>query len=242
MWVFTRGSFLAIAQHREDPSLILVRARRREDILRMFPEARVENHPAGGYPFHASVSRDTVALRVANLIQELDYPDFTAAVPETGRQKAYRAASAKMEAWESATGGGEPEGGLGPLEHVSRPPRPAWGPLRAGVQALVRRLETWEAAPTVPLREEAAWTLEKALLDLGFVPEGIHYLAMKGPLPQAPDIQGLNLDQALRLLGLLQRLGKWVKEEEGFGAYLESGLAPVLIRHIEQQVRQIEGA
>ncbi len=240
MWVFTRGSFLAFAQHRENSSLILVRARRSEDIFRMFPEADVENHVTGGYPFHATISRDTVALRIANHFQELDYPDFTASVPETGRREAYRAASTKMEAWGRNTQGKEPEGGFGPLEHASLPPRLAWGPLRASVKALVAHLEAWEAAPS--RKKEAALTIEKALIDLGFVPQGIHYLQMNDHLPERSEIPGLSLDQALRLLGLLQRLGKWIQEEEGFGAYLDSGLAPALVHHIDRLVREIEGA
>lgn len=243
MWVLTRGSFLAFAEHRDDSTLILIRARRSEDILRMFPEAEIESHPTGGYPFHATISRDTAALRVANHIQELDYPDFTAAVHEPGRREAYRAASTFLESWGSATMGQEPEGGFGPLEHASHPPRPAWGPLRAGVEVLVRHLEAWEAAPALSdRRKEAAWTLEKALLDLGFVPQGIHYLQISTPVPERSEIPGLTLDQSLRLLGLLQRLGKWVYEGAGFGTFMDSGLVPALIRHIHHLVCQIEGA
>ncbi len=244
MWIFTKGSFLALVKDLGDPSKILVRARCAEDIQRLFPEALIVHKASWGYPYHASIPRDTVALGMSDQVRELDYPDFVARVPEQGRRRAYQAVSAQMSQWPDTNvegGGAEATGGFGPLEHAAYPPRHAWGPLKAAVATLVGLLDTWEGK-TPDDRQEAAWALGQGLYDLGFVPDGIHYMLLPDPLPERKEIDGLNLDQSLRLLGRLQRIAKWVYHEKGMGHFLESGLANALIRHIERLVHQIEGA
>jgi hypothetical protein len=232
MWIFSQGSYLALVQHREDPNLMLVRARRREDILRVFPGAKVEHHPAGGYQFHSAIHRDTVALRVVALVQQIDYPAFTESIPEAGRREAYQVASSPIEAWGRLLDDQADSLGLGSPDYAPAPPRRAWGPLRANLLVLEEKQEAWDQAVGPIQKLKAAYDLEMAVLDLGFVPDGLGQFPGMDPLPQRQDVEKMGLDQALRTLNYVQRLAKWVYEVKGFTTFLESGLVPALIHRM----------
>ena len=84
MWIFLNNAFLSIvtpAGH--DDHNLMVRARVKGDIQRVFPRARVVEAPKADYRFRASISRDTVATAIAKfVIYELDYPNFKNSIPK----------------------------------------------------------------------------------------------------------------------------------------------------------------
>jgi hypothetical protein len=53
MWVFTRSSFLSIVADQDDPAVLVVRARVRTDIHRLWPKVIVDVTPWRDYKYRA---------------------------------------------------------------------------------------------------------------------------------------------------------------------------------------------
>jgi hypothetical protein len=90
MWVFTRESFVSIVQHVNDPALLLVRARQKADIERLWPDAEITQDPSADYRYRAVVARELVAQTVANQIRAITYTtNFKGGVKNKRRHDAY---------------------------------------------------------------------------------------------------------------------------------------------------------
>lgn len=89
MWVFFNDAFLSIVDNDADPECLLVRARVKGDIERVFLSAEVHVTPVADYRFRASVERSMVAEALAARVRELDYPNFKDSVREDWRHHAY---------------------------------------------------------------------------------------------------------------------------------------------------------
>jgi hypothetical protein len=96
MWVFLSGSFLSIVDKDDNSGLsVLVRARKKGDIERVFPAATVIEGAGSDYQYRARIEREEVALRMANEVRSIKYPNFKSTVKERDRHDAY------MHVWES---------------------------------------------------------------------------------------------------------------------------------------------
>jgi len=102
MWIFLSGSFLSIVD-KGDPSgqTLLVRARRAGDIERVFPLADVGKSKRTDYRYRARIDREEVALRVADEVRGIDYPNFKSTVREHDRHDAYMAVWKAMYGYQS---------------------------------------------------------------------------------------------------------------------------------------------
>lgn len=89
MWIFLSNAMLSIVDKGGDGSTLLVRARRREDLTRVFPKAKVQAGGGTDYPFRARIDREEVAMRVAEAVLDIHYPNFKATVAEDVRHTAY---------------------------------------------------------------------------------------------------------------------------------------------------------
>lgn len=83
MWIFTPTAFVSIVAHRTKPGILLVRARLRGDIERLFPGAKVKRTPTADYRFRAEIQRERVAKVVADQLRALSYDNVKAAIPTT---------------------------------------------------------------------------------------------------------------------------------------------------------------
>jgi len=99
MWVFLKDSFLSIVAHRDDPNCLLVRARKRGDIRRVFPDAAEIHTPSADYCYRAKVPRAEVAAAVQAAALSIDYDNFKAVVPDRARHDAYFACWSTMLGW-----------------------------------------------------------------------------------------------------------------------------------------------
>jgi hypothetical protein len=97
MWLITTQGFYSVVAHRDDPDLLLVRARTREDI-----EALREQIPAlepfedrsADYRHRAVVTREHWRDAVAQLVGAIDYGNFKSAVGKRqgwDRERVYHA-------------------------------------------------------------------------------------------------------------------------------------------------------
>lgn len=81
MWIFTPTAMVSIVAHREKPGVLMVRARLKGDLQRLFPGCKVKVTPAADYRFRAEIPRAAAAAVLANFIAELDYPNVKGAIP-----------------------------------------------------------------------------------------------------------------------------------------------------------------
>ena len=82
MWLFTKNSFISIVQHRERPDDVLVRARVKNHISRLFPEkaGQIQRDDEADYRWRLLISKQELADRIsAYVLQSLDYDNFKAA-------------------------------------------------------------------------------------------------------------------------------------------------------------------
>jgi len=83
MWLFCKRGFVSIVQHKDQPDMLLVRARCRSDIdqfrdmLEAYGcEAEVHETPVADYAYRLTAPKDAVARTVAALVQGIDYTNF----------------------------------------------------------------------------------------------------------------------------------------------------------------------
>ena len=94
MWIFLSGSFLSIVDKGDKSGeTLLVRARRKGDIESVFPNATVVEGEGTDYRYRARIDREEVALRMADEVRGIAFPNFKSTVKEHDRHDAY------MDVW-----------------------------------------------------------------------------------------------------------------------------------------------
>jgi hypothetical protein len=78
MWIFLNDAFLSVVSDKADPTgdRLLVRARRRGDIERVFLAAEVFQVAGSDYAHRAWVPRRQVAEALTARVDGIDYPNF----------------------------------------------------------------------------------------------------------------------------------------------------------------------
>src|SRR5215471_12554372 len=99
MWIFLSDSFLSIVQSHDDPDVLLVRARHKGDIERVFTDAKVTRTPDADYLYRALIARHAVARAVAEQVNRIGYPNFKNSVKDMVRHDAYMRCWMDMMEW-----------------------------------------------------------------------------------------------------------------------------------------------
>jgi hypothetical protein len=97
MWIFLNDAFLSIVTPRTHDvpkplrgrDLLLVRARKRGDIQRVFPSVRVTRTPNRDYAFRAFVPRPRVIDAIGQRLLDMEYGNFKDSVANDERHSAY---------------------------------------------------------------------------------------------------------------------------------------------------------
>lgn len=103
MWLFLSDSMLSIVRHKDEPWNLLVRARLRGDIERVFPHVKVTETPTADYRFRATIHETVVGSVIEKLARAIDYQNFKGSVKDQGRHTAY------MQVWSTMAGQQEME-------------------------------------------------------------------------------------------------------------------------------------
>jgi hypothetical protein len=99
MWIFLSDSFLSIVDKGDKSGrTLLVRARRKGDIENVFPKAKVIESGGTDYEYRSRIDREEVALRIADEVRGVQYPNFKSTVKEPNRHDAY------MDVWQTMYG------------------------------------------------------------------------------------------------------------------------------------------
>lgn len=91
MWIMLNDCFFSIVAKRHSHRYLLVRARRKGDIEKVFPRATVSFTPENDYAYRATISRPRVGEAMREAICNIDYPNFKASVRDKKLAKAYGA-------------------------------------------------------------------------------------------------------------------------------------------------------
>lgn len=107
MWIMCDTGYISIVEHQDDPNVLQVRSRVKDDITNVFgTDVEVYEHVGADYLFRANVSRERVADTLWEKVWGLDYTSHVKDVaikrsaPAQGRSAAYYAtwsAMAKMQ-------------------------------------------------------------------------------------------------------------------------------------------------
>ena len=89
MWIQFNNAFLSIVENRENTTELLVRARVKGDIEKVFPEADVFEDNNADYKYRAFISKAIVAEKIMLKVTEINYDNFKNSVKEIDRKKIY---------------------------------------------------------------------------------------------------------------------------------------------------------
>ena len=89
MWLCSRDSFLSIVSKGCAPTELLVRARRKNDIEKVFPSATVTRNTGTDYLYRAVIPRGAVKQALAAMVDQIDYPNFKDSVEDRSLHAAY---------------------------------------------------------------------------------------------------------------------------------------------------------
>jgi hypothetical protein len=90
MWLCFSDAFLSVVADPSDLSCLLVRARRREHLTRLFgPQADIKVNVGTDYKYRVFVDRTVMADLVAQSIQNIDYGNFKASVRDPALENLY---------------------------------------------------------------------------------------------------------------------------------------------------------
>jgi hypothetical protein len=95
MWIFLNDAFLSVVEHRDDPDMLLVRARCSGHIEAVFADAEVLEKDSTDYRYSAVLPREWVALALADRVRQIAYPSFKDSIKDEDYH------SAAFSAWEA---------------------------------------------------------------------------------------------------------------------------------------------
>lgn len=105
MWIFTNFAFISIVKDRTDPTQVVVRARVRDDLEKMFgSEHNVIESSDSDYRFRMFLDHEFVTKTVAERVEEIDYDNFKNSISlnDRDRYKNYTGVWSVMNSWQMA--------------------------------------------------------------------------------------------------------------------------------------------
>lgn len=101
MWVFLNHAMVSVVAHRTKPAHLLVRARLKGDLQRVFPGVKVSRTPDADYLYRAVVTRLHVAQVLADLPAAIDYPNFKGSISSARDPHAATRSRAYHRCWDA---------------------------------------------------------------------------------------------------------------------------------------------
>lgn len=81
MWIFFPDAMLSFVAHHDKPEFLMVRARIKGDIDRIFPGAKVSRTPRADYLYRATVHRERVGRILTDHAATMGYTNVKGAIP-----------------------------------------------------------------------------------------------------------------------------------------------------------------
>jgi hypothetical protein len=99
VWIMTPRGFYSVVAHPDDPTLVLVRARARGDLVSLtdlLAGLEIRETPERDYRWRTIVSRRSWSAALVLLAAEIDYPNFKA---EVARRQGHERADVYHHVW-----------------------------------------------------------------------------------------------------------------------------------------------
>ena len=80
MWIILNKSFLSIVKNRNNENELLVRARVKGDIEKVFPEAKTFEDIKADYKYRSYINRKEVASAISEELININYDNFKSSV------------------------------------------------------------------------------------------------------------------------------------------------------------------
>lgn len=90
MWIYLADSSVSISQHKDAPGSLMVRARDRESLGRLFPGAELVETPDADYRWRVTLSKEQVSAVIAERVTAIDYADDVKNLVDHTRRDLYR--------------------------------------------------------------------------------------------------------------------------------------------------------
>ena len=87
MWVMLNNSFLSIVENMNNPEELLVRARVKGDIERVFNDASVFEDLAADYKYRAFVDRQIVQVEISKQVEGINYYNFKNSISKDEQER-----------------------------------------------------------------------------------------------------------------------------------------------------------
>ena len=97
MWIVLNDAFLSVVSKRGSQTQLLVRARVRGDIERVFCDAEVFEDVDADYRYRSYIDRQVVSEVISDSISKIDYDNFKNSVSKDDRKRL----NAYINVWES---------------------------------------------------------------------------------------------------------------------------------------------
>lgn len=120
MWICHNQAFLSIVHKDCSPDHLMVRARVKGHIEKIFPKAKVRQTLGNDYQFRAVVSRIDVANALAEIAFDIDYPNFKDSVANDALHGAYNRVWSAMSSLQEYAPYSRVKRGKNSPKHVSR--------------------------------------------------------------------------------------------------------------------------
>lgn len=91
MWIFMNDSFVSAVEDKEDDRLLVIRARHRSDLEKLFQDREILETEDSDYRFRTWVAKSAFAGLIGEKIRNIDYGNFKNSIAKTDaeRKKAY---------------------------------------------------------------------------------------------------------------------------------------------------------
>lgn len=91
MWVCFNNGFVSAVENRDDKTMLIARARKRQHLIDIFPDKEKEifSKENSDYEFRLNISKDEYAEVVAAAIRNIDYDNFKNSVTDKGLHDLY---------------------------------------------------------------------------------------------------------------------------------------------------------
>lgn len=78
MWIFTKSSFLSAVEHRDDPSVLMIRARDKQSLQHMSEEfdTPIVEMAYSDYPYRIVAGKEEFAAWLDGEVHAIDYDNF----------------------------------------------------------------------------------------------------------------------------------------------------------------------
>ena len=87
MWVMLNNSFLSIVENMNNPEELLVRARVKGDIERVFNDASVFEDLTADYKYRAFINRQIVQAEISKQVEGINYYNFKNSISKDEQER-----------------------------------------------------------------------------------------------------------------------------------------------------------